>query len=71
MAATPDDKKYFQVECKKLLDKNDPLDRIILEMANRKELDVYFVRTSEPVDVPPESNRYSAKRLFHRGRHST
>lgn len=63
------DKKAFQVECKRLLNKKDPLDRLILDMAKKKELDVYFVDTD--VESKNVIDSYSVDNIpKRRGRHT-
>jgi hypothetical protein len=61
--------KIFQVECKRLLNKEDPLDRLILDLAKTKELDVNFVDTESNALV--DSDKYSVRGVPKlRGKHS-
>jgi hypothetical protein len=53
---------------KKVLDKNDPFDQLILELAQKGTLDVGVVEIRQESSVP-ETHEYSRKLLLHRGKY--
>jgi hypothetical protein len=54
---------------KKFLNKNDPFDQLIIELAHKGILDVCAVKIGQE-SSPPEVHDYSRKLLPHRGKHT-
>ena len=59
--------KQTYSECKRLLNRRDPLDRLIFECVKTGELDIGFVPSQKPHSYP---DTYTRKSLPHRGKHS-
>ena len=61
--------KLWESEYKKLLNKKDPLDKLIFQVATNKELKVDFVN----VEGHDKDNlkKYSRDSLPHRGKHTS
>jgi len=62
-------KDIWELEYKKLLNKKDPLDKQILELTKKGELDIKIVDLKEDIINPSE--KYSHKNLPHRGKHTS
>ena len=60
------DKDIWELEYRKLLNKKDPLDKQILELKKKGELDIKIVELEEDIKNPSE--KYSHKKLPHRGK---
>jgi hypothetical protein len=52
---------------KKVLNKNDPFDQLIMELAQKGILDVCAVELGQESSVP-ETHEYSRKLVLHRGK---
>ena len=63
------DKDIWELEYKKLLNKKDPIDKQILELTKKGELDIKIVELEEDIKNP--SGKYSYKNLPHRGKHTS
>ena len=63
------DEDVWELEYKKLLNKKDPLDKQILELTKKGELNIKIVELKEEIKKPSE--KYSHKSLFHRGKHTS
>ena len=63
------DKDVWELEYRKLLNKKDPLDKQILELTKKGELDIKIVELKEDIINPSE--KYSHKTLPHRGKHTS
>ncbi len=62
--------KASDVKYKKVLNKNDPFDQLILELGQKGVLDVCVVGIGEEPVVLPE-NEYSRKPVPPRGKHTS
>ncbi len=60
------DENIWELEYRKLLNKKDPLDKQILELTKKGELDIKIVELKE--DIKDPSEKYSYKSLPHRGK---
>ena len=60
------DEDAWELEYRKLLNKKDPLDKQILELTKKGELDIKIVELKEDIKNPSE--KYSHKKLSHRGK---
>ena len=60
------DKDIWELEYKKLLNKKDPLDKQILKLTKKGELEIKIVELKEDIKNPSE--KYSHKNLHHRGK---
>ena len=54
---------------KKLLDRREPLDKLILELVNKGELDIGFVEVNDSKDH--QLKKYSRNSIPHRGKHTS
>jgi len=61
--------KFWESEYKKLLNKKDPLDKMILELAEKGELKVNAVGVKSESGQALE--KYSRDSLPHRGKHTS
>jgi hypothetical protein len=59
------DEKY-----KKVLNKNDPFDQLIIELGQKGVLDVCVVGIGQEPSSP-ETHEYSRKPVHHRGKHTS
>ena len=59
----------WEREYKKLLNKKDPLDRQILELSKKGQLNVQVVELKREAGNPSE--KYTRKSLPHRGKHTS
>ena len=67
------DKKYPKKsdrQYRKVLDKNDPFDQLIMELGQKGVLDVCAVEITAENQCP-EPHEYSRKPVFHRWRHTS
>jgi hypothetical protein len=55
---------------KKVLDKDDPFDQLIMELASKGILDVSAVEIQQE-SLAPDSQEYSKKLLPHKGKHAS
>ena len=55
---------------KKALNKNDPFDQLIMELAQKGILDVCAVEIGQE-SLVPETHEYSRKVVLHRGKHTS
>jgi hypothetical protein len=64
-------KKYdlWEAEYRKLLNKKDPLDQAIIELAEKQELTIDLVDVKD--EARNRSRSYSKNRLAHRGKYSS
>jgi hypothetical protein len=53
----------------KILDRREPLDKLILELVNNGELDIGFVKVNS--DKDNKLNKYSQDSIIHRGKHTS
>jgi len=65
------DKKGKETDYTRLLNKNDPLDRRILELAEKGKLNVEAVKVHENSESRYPFDGYSRKSLPHRGKHTS
>ena len=59
----------WEAEYRKLLDKKDPLDKAIIELAENHELKIDLVEVKEA--DRNQSDKYSRRSLPHRGKYSS
>jgi hypothetical protein len=62
--------KASDVKYKKVLNKNDPFDQLIMELGQKGVLDVCVVGVGKEPSVPPEQE-YSRKPVPPKGKHSS
>ena len=60
------DEDAWELEYKKVLNKKDPLDKQILELTKKGELNIKIVELKEDIKNPSE--KYSKKNLPNRGK---
>ncbi len=64
-------RKGKEADYSRLLDKNDPFDCRILELAEKGKLNVKAVKVHENSESRYPSDSYSYKSLPHRGKHTS
>jgi hypothetical protein len=62
--------KGSDMKYKKVLNKNDPFDQLIMELGQKGVLDVCAVEIEQEPSVT-EVNEYSRKPVHHRGKHTS
>lgn len=62
------DEKKDEIDYRKLFNKKEPLDNLILELAKKGELEIGVVTID---DNKLQSDNYNVKSLKHRGRHTS
>jgi len=62
------DEKKGEIDYKKLFNKKEPLDNLILELAKKGELEIGVVTID---DDKKHSDSYNVKSLKHRGKHTS
>jgi hypothetical protein len=63
-------RKDSNMKYKKVLNKDDPFDQLIMELGQKGVLDVCVVDIGQTPPVP-ETQEYSRKPVHHRGKHSS
>ena len=70
MMAEKNHQKISNNRYKKGLNKNDPFDQLIIDLAQSGKLDVSIVEI-KPESTVPQTHEYSRKSLHHRGEYSS